>query len=147
MDLSSVYLRCSPRLNRVLRLFAEACVQARVCLILISSLLRSSLELSDTKVYEPSIRALPGTAAHFCKVVARVCSSLCSVCFDTTSNRSAQMHAWEQDEEGSGVAESKKKEKFVTYVFWTIFSPIYVFMSPIPPRTYPRAPKSSDIPI
>jgi len=31
-----------------------------------SSLLLSSLELSDTKVYEPSIRARLGTAAHFC---------------------------------------------------------------------------------
>ena len=29
------------------------------------SLLLSSLELSDTKVYEPYIRALLGTAAHF----------------------------------------------------------------------------------
>ena len=28
----------------------------------------SSLELSDTTVYEPSMRALLGTAAHFCKV-------------------------------------------------------------------------------
>jgi len=35
-----------------------------------SSLLLSSLELSDTKVYEPSIRALLGTASHFCEVVA-----------------------------------------------------------------------------
>ena len=34
-----------------------------------SSLLLSSLELSDTKVFEPSIRALLGTAAHFCEVV------------------------------------------------------------------------------
>jgi len=34
-----------------------------------SSLLHSSLELSDTKVYEPYVRALLGTAAHFCKVV------------------------------------------------------------------------------
>ena len=33
-----------------------------------SSLLLSSLELSDTKVYEPYIRDLLGTAAHFCKV-------------------------------------------------------------------------------
>ena len=31
-----------------------------------SSLLLSSLELSDTQVYEPQIRALLGTAAHFC---------------------------------------------------------------------------------
>jgi len=30
-----------------------------------SSLLLSSLELSDTKVYEPQIRALLGTASHF----------------------------------------------------------------------------------
>ena len=29
----------------------------------------SSLELSDTKVYEPYIRARLGTAAHFCEVV------------------------------------------------------------------------------
>jgi len=34
-----------------------------------SSLLLSSLELSDTKVYEPYIRARPGTAAHFCEGV------------------------------------------------------------------------------
>ena len=34
-----------------------------------SSLLLSSLELSDTQVYEPQIRALLGTASHFCKVV------------------------------------------------------------------------------
>ena len=38
-------------------------------LLLFSSLLLSSLELSDTKVYEPSIRARLGTAAHFCEVV------------------------------------------------------------------------------
>ena len=34
-----------------------------------SYLLLSSLELSDTKVYKPWIRALLGTAAHFCEVV------------------------------------------------------------------------------
>ena len=41
----------------------------------LSSLLLSSLELSETnlelsenKVYEPSIRALLGTAVHFCKL-------------------------------------------------------------------------------
>ena len=32
-----------------------------------SSLLLSSLELSDTQVYAPQIRALLGTASHFCK--------------------------------------------------------------------------------
>jgi len=37
-------------------------------LLLFSSFL-SSLDLSDTKVYEPYIRALFGTASHFCKVV------------------------------------------------------------------------------
>ena len=31
--------------------------------------LLSSLELSDIKVYEPQIRALLGTASHFCEVV------------------------------------------------------------------------------
>ena len=34
-----------------------------------SSLLLANLELGDTKVYEPSIRALLGTALHFCKIV------------------------------------------------------------------------------
>jgi len=34
-----------------------------------SSLLLSSLESSDTQVYEPLIRALLGTAAHFCELV------------------------------------------------------------------------------
>ena len=34
-----------------------------------SSLLLSSLELSDTNVYESSIRALLGTASNFCKVM------------------------------------------------------------------------------
>ena len=33
-----------------------------------SSLLLSSLELSDTKVYGPQIRALLGTASHFCEI-------------------------------------------------------------------------------
>ena len=35
-----------------------------------SSLLLSSLELSDAKVYEPQTRARLGTASHFCKVAA-----------------------------------------------------------------------------
>ena len=39
------------------------------CVPLFSSLLHSSLELSDTQVYEPQIRALLGTASHFCQVV------------------------------------------------------------------------------
>ena len=34
-----------------------------------SSSLLSSLELRDTPVYEPSIRALLGTASHCCEVV------------------------------------------------------------------------------
>ena len=34
-----------------------------------SSLLHSSPELSDKKVYEPQIQALLGTASHFCQVV------------------------------------------------------------------------------
>ena len=37
--------------------------------LLLSSLLLSSLELSDTQVYGPQIRALLGTASHFCEVV------------------------------------------------------------------------------
>jgi len=42
------------------------------CQVPSSSLLLSSLELSDAKVYEPSIRARLGTAAHFCEVVCQV---------------------------------------------------------------------------
>jgi hypothetical protein len=38
-------------------------------LFVFSSLSLSSLELIDTKVYEPEVRALLGTAAHFCEVV------------------------------------------------------------------------------
>ena len=34
--------------------------------VFFSSLSLSSLELSDTQVYEPYIRALLGTASHFC---------------------------------------------------------------------------------
>ena len=34
-----------------------------------SYLVFSSLELSDAKVYEPSIRALLGTALHFCEAI------------------------------------------------------------------------------
>ena len=34
-----------------------------------SSVSLSSLELSDTKVYEPSIRSLLGTASHLCEAV------------------------------------------------------------------------------
>ena len=34
-----------------------------------SSLLLSSLELSDTTIYEPSIRAFLGTASHSCSVI------------------------------------------------------------------------------
>jgi len=37
--------------------------------LLLSSLLLPTLELSDTNVYEPEIRARLGTAAHFCEVV------------------------------------------------------------------------------
>jgi len=38
------------------------------CIFSSSSLLLSSLELSDTQVYAPSIRARLGTAEHFCEV-------------------------------------------------------------------------------
>ena len=40
--------------------------------VLISSLLLSSLELSDTQVYEPYIRARLGTAVYFCQVVPTI---------------------------------------------------------------------------
>ena len=41
--------------------------------IFFSSLLLLSLELSDTKVYKPSVRALLGTASRFCEVVGQMC--------------------------------------------------------------------------
>ena len=44
-------------------------VQRAAHLLSSSSLLLSSLESSDTKVYEPSLRARLGTASHFCEVV------------------------------------------------------------------------------
>ena len=37
--------------------------------VLSSSLLLSSLELSDTTIYEPYVRALLGIASHFCEAV------------------------------------------------------------------------------
>ena len=40
-----------------------------------SSLLLSSLELRDAKVYEPEMRALLGTASHFCEVNRQVVPS------------------------------------------------------------------------
>ena len=46
-----------------------------VCLSSSSSLLLSSLDLSHTKVYQPLIRALLGTASHFCGVVHKSMSS------------------------------------------------------------------------
>ena len=41
----------------------------KVGMYLLSFQLLSSLELSNTQVYKPSIRALLGTAARFCEVV------------------------------------------------------------------------------
>ena len=38
-----------------------------------SSFLLSSLELSDTKVYEPLMRALLGTGSQFCEVIILEC--------------------------------------------------------------------------
>jgi len=52
-----------------------------------SSLLLSSLELSDTKVYEPLIRALFGTTSHCLEAHVRV------------------------DHSSPGVRETKKKER------------------------------------
>ena len=62
--ISEVPMRCwsgggRPRAewNRMLRALAQ------------SSVLRSGLEVSDTKVHEPSIRALLGTSSDFCEAV------------------------------------------------------------------------------
>jgi len=44
-----------------------------------SSLLLSSLELSDTQVCEPQIRALLGAAAHFCEVVVLKLRTVCGL--------------------------------------------------------------------
>ena len=50
--------------------FSGTRVQFEICFFS-SSLLLSSLGSSDTKVYEPQIRALLGIAAHFCEVLFR----------------------------------------------------------------------------
>ena len=55
-----------------------------------SSLLLSNLELSDTKVYEPYIRARLGTAAHFCKVVVL---KLRTVYILSTDDRVGHLHS------------------------------------------------------
>jgi len=44
------------------------------------SLLLSSLELSDTTIYEPLMRALLGTAAPFCRVVVLKLKSVVAHC-------------------------------------------------------------------
>jgi len=58
-----------------------AAAQRRVCAVHTSSssLLLSSLELSDKKVGEPRIRALIGTASHFCEVVVLKLRRVCAV--------------------------------------------------------------------
>ena len=63
----------SLRIPRVIRRGAQAMYNRQstrpMSPLLSSSLLLSSLELSDTTIYEPSIRALLRTAAHFCQGV------------------------------------------------------------------------------
>ena len=44
-----------------------------------SSLLLSSLRLSDTQVDEPQVRAILGTASHFYEVVDRIVNVACFV--------------------------------------------------------------------
>ena len=51
---------------------AQSLTLADGCPSFSSSLLLASLELSDTKVYEPSIGALLGTASHFCEDVVQL---------------------------------------------------------------------------
>jgi len=63
---ASCVLRTSPRDERHDRI-ASRFLWSSACWC-VASLLLSSLELSDTKVYESKIRALPGTASHFCEV-------------------------------------------------------------------------------
>jgi len=58
-----------------------------------SSLLLSSLELSDTKVYEPLIRAHLGTAAHFCEVGVRKLRTVdCPACAHQPSRLDQIVH-------------------------------------------------------
>ena len=59
------------------------------CLDTSSCLLLSILELSDTKVFEPLIRALLGTAAHFCEVLVDWQSLVPSVVVDIDKNQRA----------------------------------------------------------
>ena len=57
---------------------------------LLRSLLLVSLELSDTKVYEPSIRALLGTASQFCKVVIDESSSSVNSCESSVASSNSR---------------------------------------------------------
>ena len=68
-----------------------------------SSALLASLELSDTKVYEPYMRALFGTAAHFCTVV--VLKSRTGLC-----ERSAvgTLHRVQAEPSGEGLATTSR---------------------------------------
>ena len=68
----SLTLSLSPSLTLSLSLIHAPSRRGPACLLLsCSSSLLFSLELSDTKVYEPEMRALSGTASHFCKLSHR----------------------------------------------------------------------------
>ena len=60
-----------------------------------SSLLLLSLELSDTTIYEPQIRALLGTASHFCEAVVvspqAIPRKIWQVCWETPTPRVVQV--------------------------------------------------------
>jgi len=65
-----------------------------------SSLLLSSLQLSDAKVYEPEIRALLGTAAHFCEVA--VLMGVRPIMFDPSPSDEPGASCSEQTRSGCG---------------------------------------------
>jgi len=59
------------------KLANEAAMKVRFffCTLVIGPRRSLSLQLSDTRVYEPQIRARLGTTVHFCEVVDLKCTS------------------------------------------------------------------------
>ena len=84
----------------LLRAVPEAGVQADRKSSSPSSLLLLSLELSDTKVYEPYVRALLETASYFCEVVVLKLSGVPATrvarrgCADRPKEKQVQVGAW-----------------------------------------------------
>ena len=93
-------ISCFTRDQRKLPLQPTKRSPPRPSLSLLSLL--SSLELSDTKVYQPSVRAFLGTAAHFCEVVV----PLSSECGTHKTGKTRNWHIY--DSQGQNLAHTRQ---------------------------------------